>query len=151
VYSANADVPMKWRIGSPSRPRFVRSLRQWTHCRHCGEKSVTTWSPGLTRRHVLADLLDDAGALVAEHGRCITRWIGSGGRVQVGVADAARDEPDERLARFRLRQVDLLDGERLPELLEDCGPDPHGPMLAQARPNRVLGCLRDGADTRRRR
>jgi hypothetical protein len=106
---------------------------------------------GFDRRHVLADLLDDAGALVAEHGRCITRWIGSGGRVQVGVADAARDEPDERLARLRLRQVDLLDGERLPELLEDCGPDPHGPMLAQARPNRVLGCLRDGADTRRRR
>ena len=62
VYSANVDVPMKWRIGSPSmcrrvvpsgrkplfccsriaRQRFVRSLRQWMHSRHCGENSVTT-------------------------------------------------------------------------------------------------------------
>ena len=62
VYSANVLVPMKWRIGSPSREkrvvpsgrwprfcsariamqRFVRGLRQWTHSRHCGEKSVTT-------------------------------------------------------------------------------------------------------------
>src|SRR5579884_473078 len=66
VYSANVDVPMKCRTGSPSRdsrvvpsgrkPRFccsriarqrlVRGSRQWTHSRHCGEKSVTTWSPG---------------------------------------------------------------------------------------------------------
>ena len=66
VYSANVEVPMKWRIGSPSlerrvvpsgrwplpcssriaRQRFVRVLRQWMHSRHWGEKSVTTWSPG---------------------------------------------------------------------------------------------------------
>ena len=39
------------------------------------------------------------------------------------MADAARDHPDERLARLRLRQLDLLDDERLPELLQDCGPD----------------------------
>ena len=68
VYSANVEQPMKCRTGSPSRPRrvvpsgrkpwfccsriarqrFVRSLRQCTHSRHCGEKSVTTWSPGAT-------------------------------------------------------------------------------------------------------
>jgi hypothetical protein len=62
VYSANVDVPMKCLIGSLSRPsrvvpsgrypwfccsriamqRLVLSLRQWTHSRHCGEKSVTT-------------------------------------------------------------------------------------------------------------
>jgi hypothetical protein len=62
VYSANVDVPMKWRIGSPSRAkrvepsgrspwfwrsrmarqRFVRASRQWAHSRHWGEKSVTT-------------------------------------------------------------------------------------------------------------
>jgi hypothetical protein len=46
------------------------------------------------------------------------------------MADAARNESDEHLARLRLCQVDLLDDERLTELLEDCGPDPHGPMLA---------------------
>src|SRR5439155_391898 len=68
VYSANVDVPMKCRIGSPSRDslvvpsgrrpwfccsriarqRFVRGSRQCTHSRHCGEKRVTTWSPGAT-------------------------------------------------------------------------------------------------------
>jgi hypothetical protein len=46
------------------------------------------------------------------------------------VADAARNEPDEHLACLGLRELDLLDDERLTELLEDCGPDPHGPMLA---------------------
>ena len=42
------------------------------------------------------------------------------------MADAARGEPDERLARLRLGELDLLDGERLPELLEHGGADPHG-------------------------
>ena len=62
VYSANVEVPMKWRIGSPSRPsrvvpsgrnplpccsliarqRFVLVLRQWMHSLHWGENSVTT-------------------------------------------------------------------------------------------------------------
>jgi len=39
------------------------------------------------------------------------------------MADAARRETDERFARLRLRELDLLDDERLAELLEDCGPD----------------------------
>jgi hypothetical protein len=103
------------------------------------------------RRNAWADLLDDARALVPEHGRRVPGRIGARGGVQIRMADAARNEPDEHLACLRLRQVDLLDDERLAELLEDCGPDPHGSMLAQARPNRVLGCLRDGADTKRRR
>src|SRR6266576_6538708 len=65
VYSANVDVPMKWRSGSPSRERrvvpsgrypafcwsriatqrFVFGLRQCTHSPHSGAKSVITWSP----------------------------------------------------------------------------------------------------------
>jgi hypothetical protein len=65
VASANAEQPMKWRSGSPSResrvvpsgrwPAFccsrmamqmlVLPLRQFTHSPHCGENSVTTWSP----------------------------------------------------------------------------------------------------------
>ena len=69
VYSANVDVPMKWRIGSPpresravpsgrkplpcmsriARQRLVRGLRQCTHLPHWGENRVTTWSPGDTR------------------------------------------------------------------------------------------------------
>jgi hypothetical protein len=39
------------------------------------------------------------------------------------VADATCREPDERLARLRLVQLDVLDDEWSPELLEDCGPD----------------------------
>jgi hypothetical protein len=39
------------------------------------------------------------------------------------VADAARREPDERLARLGLLQLDVLDDEWSPELLEDCRPD----------------------------
>ena len=62
VYSANVDVPMKCRIGSPSlenlvvpsgrkplfccsrmaRQRLVLSDLQWMHSPHWGEKSVTT-------------------------------------------------------------------------------------------------------------
>ena len=67
------------------------------------------------------DRLDDAGALVAEHARRVTAGVGAGRRVEVGVADAARREPDERLAPLRLLQLDVLDDERSPELLEDCG------------------------------
>jgi hypothetical protein len=39
------------------------------------------------------------------------------------MADAAGDDPDERLARLRLVELDVLDDEWLPELLEDCGAD----------------------------
>ncbi len=69
VYSAKVDVPMKWRMGSPSRSRrvvpsgrwplfcssrmavqrLVFGLRQCSHAPHWGEKSVTTRSPSDTR------------------------------------------------------------------------------------------------------
>jgi hypothetical protein len=39
------------------------------------------------------------------------------------VADPAGGDPDERLAFLRLDEIDVLNYERLPELLEDCGPD----------------------------
>ena len=74
----------------------------------------------------LADALDDAGALVAEDARRVAGRVGAGGRVQVGVADAAGGEPDERLTSLRLGQLDVLDDERLPELLQHGGADPHG-------------------------
>ena len=80
---------------------------------------------GLERRHALAEALDDAGALVAEHGRRVTRRVGAGGRVEVGVADAARNEPDENLARLRLGEIELLHRERRAELLQHRGADLH--------------------------
>src|SRR5204863_9154311 len=39
--------------------------------------------------HALADALDDARTLVTQHRRGVTRRVGAGRRVQVGVADAA--------------------------------------------------------------
>src|SRR5205814_10364449 len=69
------------------------------------------------------DRLDDARALVAEHARRVAARIGARGGVEIGVAVAARREPDERLAGFRLLEPDVLDDERLPELLENCGAD----------------------------
>ncbi len=69
--------------------------------------------------------LDDARALVPEHGRRVAGRIGPGGRVEVGVADAAGDEPHEHLAGARLGEVDLLHRERLAELLEHGGAHLH--------------------------
>ena len=73
--------------------------------------------------HARPQRLDDARAFVPEHARRIAARVGAGRRVEVGVADPARRQPDERLARLRLRQLDVLDDERLPELLQNCGAD----------------------------
>src|SRR4051794_13197561 len=175
VYSAKVEVPMKCRIGSPSRDRrggpAGREPRVWL-AGGAGRGGVRGRQAGrpvgqvaevllladreaevrarvaavdalaalrreerhdvVARRdggHVLADALDDAGALVAENGRRVTRGIGAGRGVEVGVADAARDEADEHLARVRLGELDLVHGERLPELLEHGGTDLHHARL----------------------
>jgi hypothetical protein len=47
-------------------------------------------------------------------------------RVEVCVADAAGPEPDEDLALAGWTQLDILDDERMGELLENGGADPHG-------------------------
>jgi hypothetical protein len=74
----------------------------------------------------VADRLDDAGALVAEHRRRVPGGVDAGCRVHVGVADAACDEPHERLAGPGLGQVELLHDERPTELLEQGRSDLHG-------------------------
>ena len=51
----------------------------------------------------LAELLDDARALMAEHGGRVAGRVGAGGRVHVGVADAACHQADQHLARLRAR------------------------------------------------
>ena len=86
---------------------------------------MTTWSPGETSVTSGPDRLDDAGALVAEHAVRVAGRVGARGGVQIGVADPARLEPDEHLARARLGELDVLHDERLPELLQDGGPDAH--------------------------
>ncbi len=55
-----------------------------------------------------ADSLDDPCALVAEHGRARRRG-GSVDRVQIGVADAARVQAHQRLARVRRLELELGD------------------------------------------
>ena len=74
--------------------------------------------PRLERRDVRADALDDPRPLVPEHGRRIPRRIGSRSGVQIRVANPASHKPNERFARTRLSEVDLLHNERLPKLLE---------------------------------
>ena len=84
-----------------------------------------------------ADALDDARALVSEHGRRVARRIGARRGVEIGVADAAGDEADEHLTRPRLREIDLLDDERLPELLEHCCANLHVRSLRSQRRSRT--------------
>ena len=72
-----------------------------------------------------ADALDDAGALVAQHRRRVAGRVCPGRGVEVGVADAARDEADEHLAGPGLGQVDLLHLERRAERLQHSGADLH--------------------------
>ena len=74
----------------------------------------------------LADRLDHARALVAEHGGRVAGRVGAAGRVEVGVADAAGGEAHQHLARPRPVELDVLDDERLGELLEYGGADLHG-------------------------
>ena len=80
---------------------------------------------GLNEADLGAHRLDHPGALVAEDARDVTARIGAGGRVQIRVTDTAGDEANERLSCLRLGQVDILDDERLPELLEHGGADLH--------------------------
>src|SRR5688500_19263426 len=47
-------------------------------------------------------------------------------------SDVCSSDLDERLARFRLGELDVLDGERLPELLEHGGADPHDALRPRA-------------------
>ena len=58
-----------------------------------------------------ADRLDDPRALVPEHRRA-PRLGGAVDRVEVGVADAARMQAHEHLARPRRRQLELVHLER---------------------------------------
>ena len=78
--------------------RCGRSRRHSSQRPQAGAQDSATWSPGATRVTPGADRLDDAGALVAEHGRA-GRLGGAVDRVQVGVADAAGVQPHQHLAR----------------------------------------------------
>ena len=77
------------------------------------------------RRDVGADALDHTGTLVPEHAWRVAARIHTGSRVEIRVTDTARAQADEDLSGLRLGKVELLDDERLAELLEHGGADPH--------------------------
>ena len=81
---------------------------------------------GFHRGDILADRLDHAGTLVAEHARQVPGRVGARGRVKVGVTDAARVQAHEHLAAPRFTEFDLLHYQRRRELLQHRRANPHG-------------------------
>ena len=75
-------------------------------------------------RDSVAHGLDDARPFVPEHGRT-ARLGGSVDGVPVRVADAARAQADENLARMGCREFELGHGQRTAGLLEDDSSDLH--------------------------
>jgi hypothetical protein len=70
--------------------------------------------------HLRADLLDDAGRLVAQHDGQRMR-VKPLDEVQVGMAEARVGGAQEHLARGRLVDRHVLDDERLVHFVQDCG------------------------------
>jgi hypothetical protein len=68
--------------------------------------------------HAAADVRDDAGAFVAQAGW--RRRVRVPHLVELRMADPGREEADDHLVRPRVRDLDLVDDERL------AMPDVHG-------------------------
>ena len=90
-----------------------------------GAHESTTSSPTAHRVDRVADVLDDARALVAEHHRRRPLPLALD-LVQVGAADADRRHPDDDVVRAGLCQVELDDLERLADCPEEPGLGLHG-------------------------
>ncbi len=77
---------------------------------------------GPHRRHVRADRLDDAGALMAEHDRAVEREAADPvDDMQIAVADPGRDGAHQHLTAQGLVDVDGLDRQRFQHLAENGG------------------------------
>ena len=154
ICSAKDDRLMNWWIGSAfSRSRRVVARRQLdlgvgaerrparqallavaAEHRQAGDDVVA----GLDVGDVGADLLDDAGRLVAEHGGQRVR-VQPLDEVQVGVAQPGAGRAHQHLARSWLAQADILDDQRLVHFVQDGGL--HVSILPRTL---VIGCLLDG-------
>ncbi len=89
---------------------------------------------GGQRRYARADLLHDAGALVAEYGREAPLRVLPAHGVGVGVADAGGGEPHQHFAGPGAFEVDLGHLERCPRLPAHGGADLHAdPSSASGR------------------
>ena len=103
---------------SSSAPRSHSDRKPFRHGWHwpqAGMNARMTWSPSADAGDVLADLGDDAGALVAAECGQADRG-GPGGQVVVGVAHARRVHADLDLVGNRVAHLDLVDFERRVEL-----------------------------------
>ena len=123
-------------------PAELRRLLRGTHGPRLAEMGAPGQTVGAvsaedrqTRDHVIArlelcdvraDRFDDAGGLVAED-RGGREGIEPVDEVEVAVAHATRDRAHEDLAPDRLRDVDVLDGERFLGTMEHGGT--HAPMI----------------------
>src|SRR5207248_641449 len=82
-------------------------------------------------RHVGADRLDDAGALMSEHDRPVEREAADAvDDMQIAVADAGRDGAHEHLAPQRLVHIDRFDRQEFMHFAENGGFDLHSSLLA---------------------
>jgi hypothetical protein len=79
----------------------------------------------LDERYPFPDLGHDTGAFVAKHTRGVPAGVSTAGGVQIGMAYATSVYLDEHLPHLGGRQVDVLDNQRLAELLEDGGTHSH--------------------------
>jgi len=87
---------------------------------------------GPQRGHLVADRLDDAGALVAEHEPALQREPAvTVHHVQVAVTDPGGHRADEDLPGHRPVDVDGLDGHRRVRGATDRGPDLHRGALSR--------------------
>src|SRR3972149_120453 len=121
------------RKGDPRHPRSRAADRVALHPGHHDVVAL------FDVRHVFAGGGDDAGRLVAEddgYGR-----VGAVELVQLRVADAGGELPDQDLARAGVRQVDVVDDHGLSGLDEDGGRRLHsaGGVLAWCRRGRGGG------------
>ena len=95
-----------------AKHRWGRPLRHARHWPHTARQLRTTKSPGSTSVTPSPDGLDHAGRLVAEQEREVVVDAALA-VVQVGVADPARLDVDQRLAGAGVGDDDRLDRHRL--------------------------------------
>jgi hypothetical protein len=113
---------------SPGRAIFAGAAEH----RQAGHDVVAGFHIG----HVGADLLDDTSGFVAKHRRQRMR-VQPFHEMQIGMTEAGHSGADQHLARPGLRQADLLDHQRLVDLMQDgglhFGYSPFYLLLAQGR------------------
>ena len=119
--SGSVPLPMPARSG---RQAVVRPARHGPHSPQAGAQERITRSPTARPVDVVADRLDDARALVAEHHRPRAHPLALDD-VQVGAADADRVDAHQRIAGPGPVEIDVAHDERDARRLEQRRAHPH--------------------------